>query len=246
MATGYPPELEGIRLKIARAKTHIDNLNRSMRRFMDSNPYGIEVEQYTETMYRSVLRIYKGPPLNWSLTAGDAIHNLRSALDHLAWQLALKTTNEPFRYTAFPISDAAERFSESPALKDIFRPAIPVIEGLQPYHAADSPRNRGLRFIADVDNVDKHRLVIPIFATTSIGTPKGLPIGFNISLGRLTDGHVLAIGGSPQAARRMRVAVNLALYIPSLSPPIAPVGVLRGMHDYVRDEVIPLFFQFFQ
>jgi hypothetical protein len=42
-------------------------------------------------------------PIELVMTAGDAIHNLRSALDHLAWQLSHWENWKPTERCAFPI-----------------------------------------------------------------------------------------------------------------------------------------------
>ena len=41
-------------------------------------------------------------PVDLSLVIGDAVHNLRSALDHLAWQLVLANGQTPTTQTAYP------------------------------------------------------------------------------------------------------------------------------------------------
>jgi hypothetical protein len=45
--------------------------------------------------------------------AGDAVHNLRSALDHLAWQLALLNTAKPHPRTQFPIARSESEFFDA-------------------------------------------------------------------------------------------------------------------------------------
>ena len=45
--------------------------------------------------------------LEWSIRIGEVLHQLRSALDHLAWQLVLLDGARPSRQTQFPILDRA-------------------------------------------------------------------------------------------------------------------------------------------
>lgn len=44
--------------------------------------------------------------------AGDVISNLRSARDHLAWQLVESAGGRPGRHTGFPIFDSLERYDK--------------------------------------------------------------------------------------------------------------------------------------
>ncbi|GAC1399098.1 MAG: hypothetical protein NVSMB56_14050 [Pyrinomonadaceae bacterium] len=57
-------------------------------KFINSNPYRIERESDPQTGY-NVYRVFdiQTPPVEIGLLAGDVIHNLRSVLDHLAYQL---------------------------------------------------------------------------------------------------------------------------------------------------------------
>src|ERR1700686_281492 len=84
--------IHGVRLKIERAKKHIRDLGVRIRMFCESDAYTIGVKphpiaeiQQTTLYFASVDPI----PDDISLIIGDAVHNLRSSLDHLAWQLVL-------------------------------------------------------------------------------------------------------------------------------------------------------------
>jgi hypothetical protein len=56
-------------------------------------------ERSGEDLYRA--QVLREPPPRISVVVGEIVHDLRSALDHLAWQLTLpaKRTN----HTGFPI-----------------------------------------------------------------------------------------------------------------------------------------------
>lgn len=105
----------GIDLKFKRARDLVDELDQSAHQFLrtDPPPYGV-VEEESPTgdlIWRAEVRAE--PPAAWSLLAGDAIHNARSALDHLAQVLVLRDMGEPDRHTAFPILDKPTGFSET-------------------------------------------------------------------------------------------------------------------------------------
>jgi hypothetical protein len=75
----------GPRLKVERAKKHIDDFNQEIIEFTGRDPYGI-IEDRDSQPGKLVIRyvVRAPPPHTWPLLVGDAIHNLRSALDLLA------------------------------------------------------------------------------------------------------------------------------------------------------------------
>lgn len=104
-----PHPLFGCQLKLDRAYHHTDSLYHAVQGFLDRNPHEpapeIEVEagQYVVSM-----KVRDIPPPWWSTIIGDIVHNLRSALDHLAYQLVLANGHKPGGKTGYPI------FSEDP------------------------------------------------------------------------------------------------------------------------------------
>jgi len=99
-------------------------------------------------------------PLRISVIAGEVLHHLRSALDHVVWELSLRTNDSPKPRIQFPISDSKEKFQEAIKrdLMDLPSEAILLIEMLQPYNA-DPIENSTLRILNAMDNADKHRLL---------------------------------------------------------------------------------------
>jgi hypothetical protein len=97
-------------LKTARAKQHIDNLSAEVAAFVQGGTYGVRAEpgdQPGETIYR--LRMSRPIPAHLSTIIGDALHNLRSALDCVACELARRHVGRPLsekeeRACQFPIS----------------------------------------------------------------------------------------------------------------------------------------------
>jgi hypothetical protein len=77
--------------------------------FRESKPYTV-IPQSTDTSGRTEyrLRIHKPMPVEISTTVGDVLHNLRSALDSLAHEIARRGLNRPMtaekeQASAFPI-----------------------------------------------------------------------------------------------------------------------------------------------
>ena len=106
--------LRHVTLKIARAKEHEADLNSRLGDFLSGQPYRVGVKGEQESR-RPVYFVKSAAsiPDTIPLVAGDAIQNLMSALDHLAYQLVCRATNDapprPGRIY-FPIADDAQKY----------------------------------------------------------------------------------------------------------------------------------------
>jgi len=107
-----------VRLKIERAKEHIGDLDVAVRAFWESRPYEVSTKRDDQTrkLIYYASKVERTPDRLATIT-GDIIQNLRSALDHLAYQLFLVGTNGKVsgRHVYFPIfADSKEYMAESP------------------------------------------------------------------------------------------------------------------------------------
>ena len=114
------------------------------------------------------------------------MHALRSALDHLVWQLVILEGGTPDWRTQFPIYDDAAKFDQAvrfprgrrvSPLHDI-RPDGDIwalIEDAQPYRCPD-PRQHYLSGLGKLSNIDKHRTLhatIPLHSRESLWSAIG-------------------------------------------------------------------------
>lgn len=151
-------------MKLGRAYEHLDQLKREVTAFIKSNPY-------TETRYDNpekaghIIRVEQHiSPDPIGVLIGEFAYCIRSSLDHLAWQLALLTTDKPSRLTAFPIESECPRPSNksfNEKIASIPPEALKVIDALQPYHSQATIKSHPLWQINRLCNLDKHQ-VIPI------------------------------------------------------------------------------------
>jgi len=101
--------------KADRAQFHLGSLGQLASEFRESEPYTV-IPEATDTRGRTKyrLRIHKPMPVEISTTVGDILHNLRSALDSLAYEIARRglnrhMTTEEEQACAFAICDSARR-----------------------------------------------------------------------------------------------------------------------------------------
>jgi hypothetical protein len=102
--------------KVERASVHIESLREQVDLFRRSEPYTLTpqpTEQPDRVAY--VLRYHEVVPSSISTTVGDVLHNLRGALENLAFELALLShggtlTEEQAGRTTFPICASPMKF----------------------------------------------------------------------------------------------------------------------------------------
>ena len=147
--------------KVERANKHIHDLNAAIGTFGATNPYKVAVKR--DQMNRPVYYASKvdGVPLEITLILGDAIQNMRTALDHLAQQLYLVGTGSSnlARHTNFPIADTASKHEAlvAKSVKGMTQKAIDAICALEPYKDG---KGHQLWVLHNLNNIDKHRALV--------------------------------------------------------------------------------------
>jgi hypothetical protein len=160
--------LEGVRLKLERAEHVIDELNQAVIAYLAEQPYEV-VGKFERESSEYVLRgkVTKATAY-LGVIAGDVVHNLRSSLDHLAWQLALLNTATPYARTQFPIALSPGEFNSRTGqnmIRDLSAKHQVVIEAFQPYNGGDPADDSAslapfaLRDLRTLSNTDKHRVL---------------------------------------------------------------------------------------
>ena len=162
-----PHPLDGCLAKVERGLEHLDALGTEFQAFADGRAFGLVGD--FDAPNRRVIFTVRGPhdhPPRFGVLIGDYVHNLRSALDHLVWQLVIANGETPRsgpRGSGFPIFDnhlTRREFRDKAGrgkLRGVHRDAIDLIEGYQPYQRGGAPARFSLMHRLDV--ADKHQLV---------------------------------------------------------------------------------------
>jgi hypothetical protein len=161
--------LLGIRAKIERAKHHVRDLESRILAFRETDPYRLLCEKDSQTGER-IFRVQVRHPLpqDIALIVGEAAYQLRSSLDHLAWQLVEANGQASGDWTYFPISESlAKHEAGSPRkVQGMSAAAISLIDAAKPYKGG----NNGLWKLHQLNNFDKHRLLpVVAFAVKNLG-----------------------------------------------------------------------------
>ncbi len=175
----------GARLKLIRAREHMEVLGDELSAFSAEDPYRITHDANadgSEHVFRA--KTTKAPPPFLGVIIGDALQNMRSVLEHLAWGLAFKDKGgEPSRSTGFPVYRTESAFFEvnkktgtyssrsgAHKIAEITNTkARAAIQGLQPYKRAD-PNEDWLYILNELARVDRHQSLSVIRAVNPSAT----------------------------------------------------------------------------
>ncbi|NMY95644.1 hypothetical protein [Pseudomonas proteolytica] len=159
-----------VELKLARSHQQIHALAESIAAWVENNPLGADLRWSEGKMgYQLVQREYVNPPPldDWGLALGECVHNIRSALDNLAYALARLASDPPLNpgRISFPIFQDAQQFKTSGvrSINQLPKKAAQLIEMLQPFQRDGSaqfgrPEQDPLVHLQELNNFDKHRI----------------------------------------------------------------------------------------
>lgn len=161
-----PDPFQSSRRKIARAKEHIADLERETERFVQEASY----ERFTEpdpknpthTVHK--IRMTKPLPVGLSEMAGDAIGNLREALDHAIFGVAVASGCANPRSAYFPFAGTIDKLDNAIKgwCKDVPQEIYPLLRAFKPYGGG----NKVLFTLNQIANRNKHALLIPVGAVS--------------------------------------------------------------------------------
>ncbi len=164
-------DISSSRRKLRRAKVHLDALEHELQTVSKEKTHSAVTNLRQEGGWQVVyLTVEYVPPIEWAMVIGDAVNNMRAALDHLVWQLVLRDDNEPRDTHAFPIFHVRDEFIDkvkAPKKREERSPlygividgdAWTIIENAQPFNRAE-PEVAKFELLAnlrDMCNLDKH------------------------------------------------------------------------------------------
>jgi hypothetical protein len=177
-------DLSGCRAKMARADLHLSFLRERVESFVDDGgAYKLQTQPNTHTGEVAIYGKAFGNSHRheWGAIIGDVVHNLRSTLDHLVWQLTLangltppaaipwKGPGSEWRNIRFPIHtiNPRKRYPSGKRIPWRYKPPDSLwgirsalrteLQRLQPFnHGQDAPK-KPLAILNELWNIDKHR-----------------------------------------------------------------------------------------
>lgn len=142
------------KLKVSRARKHVAEIESEVAKYLSRDPSAIVVTIDDQSKKHGLLfGQSEAIPFDIALIFGDAIHNLRGALDLLANDLVALNGVEP-KKVYFPFADSGPGLDDQ--IKDKMRGASEsakdIVRSLKPYKGG----NILLRALHDLDITDKH------------------------------------------------------------------------------------------
>jgi len=184
VTTNLSPDFADAVRKVERANHHIAEFDAAAERYFSKRPTQVTM---TPIVRKGVHGFAVGdrlgfPDKGMALYIGDAVHNLRCALDYLITACAVHN-RKPTNITEFPFVKAGGRKAD--LKKGIFkaRDADPRAAKLV-WKARPYPRgNTLLVALNELDRFDKHRLIVPVESQVDVEVTTG---GYNgLSIDRL-------------------------------------------------------------
>ena len=144
----------------------MNTIKKSVAAYGSTHPHKI----VKKTGGKKKLNVPGTPPVEIAILIGEMVYQMRSALDHLVFELVKGNPNvaaiDPQweEHTQFPMRTRLPKNCTFPLVKERFSKDLPgiadvpftFIESIQPYYGIGATNN-ALRFLAHLSNIDKHR-----------------------------------------------------------------------------------------
>ena len=165
LSISTPRVFVGPWLKVQRANAHIGDLKLEIRGYLERKPYHVFIDRDAQRGTQTpTCEVKEGASSLWGLLVGDAVHNLRSALDHMTNDL-VAMNNRKAGGARFPVFADEEGWTKNiKHIKGVSDAHRDQLRALQPYNGG----NRRLRDLHLLDIEDKHALLIPAITVVAV------------------------------------------------------------------------------
>ena len=242
--------LHDVEVKIEFATDQLHALDVEFDNLRESGEYQYSVEIRRGGLHH-VYRAVDSPPAGryWGTQIGSVAHALRSALEHLAWQLVIANDGSPSNTTHFPILRRAPTDGPLRIRGGIAKEAMDIVEAVQPYNGANDGKK--LAAIHDLDVFDKHRELVVTTATVhqaSTHGPSPLPENSIVFTKRpMTHDNVVAIVKyvEPQLDADSNLSFTPYMTLGFGAPYRDEIvtGFMWELLGFVQDDFVPRFHQ---
>ena len=161
--------LQGVNAKIDRAQQSLQALDADIAALCE-----YERRKHLFVMEQRLLLVLHSretePLVNYAVRVGEITYNLRSALDHLVWQLVLDNGEDPTPSNGFPIFRKEHGYptAAKKMLKGVKQDRSEMIHRLQPFQE-NSVVGAHLWMLNSICNIDKHRYLTVVDLHSFVG-----------------------------------------------------------------------------
>ena len=163
-------------IKFKRACKHILDIERTLEAFARDHPDRIWVHKEHNGARLIGVEHSAALPSDIPLMIGDAVHNLRTALDHLVFELMCtfaSPTSKERKHIKFPTGSSKASFDSH--VRGMVRAAPQeVLDAMVSFEAFPNGQGDFLYRLAELDNTDKHTLLIAVIRAAEMPTIDGV------------------------------------------------------------------------
>lgn len=228
--------MSSARRKLGRGVEHVGKLLAEASAFEGREAYAFECEVDRVSSHEQIHRCFaverEPVPEEWPLLAGEAIQNLRSALDHLIY--GASGNNERSQFPIFTDAGAFAKRGQR-MVAGVPTQMLEWIEATQPYRVApQSPDQDLLEGLRVWSNVDKHRTLATL-ASAVMHESIGVNTGVAIEWEEMATSKVLGAGRTQISQFRARAEREIGPeeVEPRFDYQVAlegrPISILRGI-----------------
>ena len=209
-------------LKIEWAKQHIINFQELINTFIGGNNHRFMFDFNLQELKVTVNAL----PDDAGLLIGDALHNLRSAIDCAYYATALRAGCEVTDKTQLKVFPTREKLVSSIENGSIKRSILMqkfVVNDVRPYRTGDKIGEQGnevLIALHDLNIIDKHIVMLPFVDVTQV------------------NGVKMQIGGLIFDSANVKVEMGTVTDMAKVSPPLSPKSVNFTDHGKLSGDVL--------
>lgn len=219
-------------LKVERAYAHINNIESAFNLFRETHSaeFIIGKDPNTGTQFID-LDVGDAMPVDFPVIIGDAIHNLRTALDHAMWELMGIDKGIQDRNTAFPFSRTKTEYEA--ACNGVKTPRDDTKKFLISLEAYEDGAGECLYGLNRLDIRDKHIMLTPVINFAEVTKVKII-----LPNGQVSTTECCAFSIGPQGRSRIFANIPAGSLIECLQKPEPTMEIFFGDVEYF--ETCPL------
>jgi hypothetical protein len=245
------PVIEGCWAKLERAKLHRDSLDAEMAKVLPEQRIPLFAVKDKDKAAHYVVRASALLPdiqtlARWGAWLGDAIHDLRSPLDHIAVAVVNKhlghVPEHPDR-VHFPIAHSPGEFREDYTVEQLDTALAARFEFYQPYPGTAKPPPGAagkifhpMSLLKNLSNRDKHSIITPLVSWSQVFTLNMDALGVGVHIVGITppgplqvDAKVMDVRAPNARPNTTNVDVGFATPTITLRGGIGIIDALDGM-----------------
>ena len=150
--------------RLLRAQEHLEVIKGELLTYYGSDLGNIRGQFKTKPPIVRITGYVVGPSPRFHTVVGEFLHDVRSSLDHLAWQLVLENGGTPVEgHTRFPILKVRPTASSQGihplpnVVGGVSNAALTLVDEAQPYYFGDAYAAHPFWVLHALWNIDKHR-----------------------------------------------------------------------------------------